>query len=97
MRAMQVTRHSPQVFDTSPGRINGFIFFENASTADHATITMVNQFAELSFAPNFFGGGTATAGDATIINNGGTTNFFDREQRRKRNDHNNSGGDAAFQ
>ena len=33
---------------------NGFIFFSGTSTADHATIT-VNQFAELSFAPDFQG------------------------------------------
>ncbi len=53
---------------------NGFIFFTGTSTAENATIT-VNQFAELSFAPGFFGGGTATAGNANITNNG-NTNFF---------------------
>ena len=53
---------------------NGFIFFTGTSSADNATIT-VNQFAELSFAPGFFGGGTATAGNANITNNG-NTNFF---------------------
>jgi len=53
---------------------NGFIFFTGTSSAENATIT-VNQFAELSFAPGFFGGGTATAGDANITNNG-NTNFF---------------------
>ena len=53
----------------------GSIFFENASSADHATITMQDGTGELSFAPGFFGGGTATAGNATIINSG-RTNFF---------------------
>ena len=53
---------------------NGFIFFTGTSSAENATIT-VNQFAELSFAPGFFGGGTATAGNANITNNG-NTNFF---------------------
>ena len=53
---------------------NGFIFFTGTSTAENATIT-VNQFAELSFAPGFFGGGTATAGNANITNNG-NTNFY---------------------
>ena len=55
--------------------IGGSIFFENASSADHATIRMLPGSAELSFSPAFFGGGTATAGNATIINNG-TTNFY---------------------
>ena len=53
---------------------NGFIFFENQSTADHATI-IVNQFGEMGFAPGFFGGGTATAGNASITNNGHTSFF----------------------
>ena len=63
----------------------GSIFFENASSADHATITMLDGTGELSFAPGFFGGGTATAGNATIINNG-RTNFFQGS----------SGGDATI-
>ena len=54
----------------------GSIFFENASSADHATITMADGTGELSFSPPFFGGGTATAGDATIMNNG-RMNFFE--------------------
>ena len=54
----------------------GSIFFENASSADHATITMLPGSSELSFSPPFFGGGTATAGDATIINSS-TINFFE--------------------
>jgi autotransporter-associated beta strand protein len=53
---------------------NGFMFFEDKSTADHATI-LVNKLGELSFAPGFFTGGTATAGFANITNNG-VTNFF---------------------
>jgi outer membrane autotransporter protein len=53
---------------------NGFIFFTGTSSAENATIT-VNEFAELSFAPGFFGGGTATAGNASITNNG-NTNFY---------------------
>lgn len=53
----------------------GSIFFENASSADHATITMVDGTGELSFSSGFFGGGTATAGNATIMNSG-RTNFF---------------------
>ena len=35
----------------------GSVFFENASSADHATITMADGTGELSFAPGFFGGG----------------------------------------
>ena len=54
----------------------GSIFFENASSADHATITMLSGSSELSFSPPFFGGGTATAGDATIINSA-TVNFYE--------------------
>jgi outer membrane autotransporter protein len=54
----------------------GSIFFENASSADHATITILDHTGELSFSPSFFGGGTATAGNATIISSG-TTNFFE--------------------
>ena len=53
----------------------GSIFFENTSSADHATITMLPGSAELSFSPGFFGGGTATAGNATITNSA-RTNFF---------------------
>jgi outer membrane autotransporter protein len=54
----------------------GSIFFENASSADHATITILDGTGELSFSPSFFGGGTATAGNATITSSG-TTNFFE--------------------
>src|SRR5260221_794712 len=53
----------------------GSIFFENTSSADHATIRMLPGSAELSFSPGFFGGGTATAGNATITNSA-RTNFF---------------------
>jgi outer membrane autotransporter protein len=53
----------------------GSVFFENGSSADHATITMQDGTGELSFSPGFFGGGTATAGNATIISSG-RTNFF---------------------
>src|SRR3984885_8844511 len=63
---------------------NGFIFFTGTSSAENATIT-VNQFAELSFAPGFFGGGTATAGNANITKNG-NTRFFGRS----------TGGNAEF-
>ena len=70
----QDTSNAGNATITAP-KNGGSIFFENASSADHATITMLDGTGELSFSPGFFGGGTATAGDATIINNG-TTNFF---------------------
>ncbi len=38
---------------------------------------MVDGTGELSFAPAFLGGGTATAGDATITSSG-RINFFDK-------------------
>jgi outer membrane autotransporter protein len=73
---------------------NGFIFFTGTSTADHATIT-VNQFAELSFAPGFFGGGTATAGNANITNNG-NTNFFQGSTAGNATINTNDGGLTRF-
>jgi autotransporter-associated beta strand protein len=73
---------------------NGFIFFSGTSTADHATIT-VNQFAELSFAPDFQGGGTATAGNANITNNG-NTNFFQGSSAENATITTNDGGLTRF-
>ena len=73
---------------------NGFIFFTGTSTADHATIT-VNQFAELSFAPGFFGGGTATAGNANITNNG-NTNFYQGSSAENATITTNDGGLTRF-
>jgi outer membrane autotransporter protein len=73
----------------------GSIFFENASSADHATITMLDGTGELSFAPGFFGGGTATAGNATIINNG-RTNFFQDSSAGNATITTNAGGVTSF-
>ena len=73
---------------------NGFIFFNGTSTADHATI-IVNEFAELSFAPGFFGGGTATAGNANITNNG-NTNFFQGSSAGNATITTNAGGVTSF-
>ena len=73
----------------------GSIFFENASSADHATITMLDGTGELSFAPGFFGGGTATAGNATIINNG-KTNFFQDSSAGNATITTNAGGITSF-
>ena len=73
---------------------NGFIFFTGTSSAENATIT-VNQFAELSFAPGFFGGGTATAGDANITNNG-NTNFFQGSSAGNATITTNDGGLTRF-
>jgi outer membrane autotransporter protein len=73
---------------------NGFIFFTGTSTAENATIT-VNQFAELSFAPGFFGGGTATAGNANITNNG-NTNFFQGSSAENATITTNDGGLTRF-
>ena len=73
---------------------NGFIFFTGTSTADHATIT-VNEFAELSFAPGFFGGGTATAGNANITNNG-NTNFYQGSSAGNATITTNDGGLTRF-
>jgi autotransporter-associated beta strand protein len=73
----------------------GSIFFENASSAGHATITMLDGTGELSFSPSFFGGGTATAGDATIINNG-TTNFFQGSSGGNATITTNDGGVTRF-
>ena len=73
----------------------GSIFFENASSADHATITMQDGTGELSFAPGFFGGGTATAGNATIINSG-RTNFFQGSTAGNATITTNAGGVTSF-
>ena len=73
---------------------NGFIFFTGTSTAENATIT-VNQFAELSFAPGFFGGGTATAGNADITNNG-NTNFYQGSSAGNSTITTNAGGVTSF-
>ena len=73
---------------------NGFIFFTGTSSAENATIT-VNQFAELSFAPGFFGGGTATAGNANITNNG-NTNFFQGSSAGNATITTNDGGLTRF-
>ena len=73
---------------------NGFIFFTGTSSAENATIT-VNQFAELSFAPGFFGGGTATAGNANITNNG-NTNFFQGSSAGNATITTNAGGVTRF-
>jgi outer membrane autotransporter protein len=73
---------------------NGFIFFTGTSSADNATIT-VNQFAELSFAPGFFGGGTATAGNASITNNG-NTNFYQGSSAGNATVTTNDGGLTRF-
>ena len=73
---------------------NGFIFFTGTSSAENATIT-VNQFAELSFAPGFFGGGTAKAGNANITNNG-NTNFFQGSSAENATITTNDGGLTRF-
>ncbi len=73
---------------------NGFIFFTGTSTAENATIT-VNQFAELSFAPGFFGGGTATAGNANITNYG-NTNFYQGSSAGNSTITTNAGGLTRF-
>jgi outer membrane autotransporter protein len=73
---------------------NGFIFFTGTSSAENATIT-VNQFAELSFAPGFFGGGTATAGNANITNNG-NTNFYQGSSAENATITTNDGGLTSF-
>ena len=73
---------------------NGFIFFENQSTADHATI-IVNQFGEMGFAPGFFGGGTATAGNANITNSGHTS-FFQGSSAGNATITTNAGGVTDF-
>ena len=62
---------------------NGFLFFNDTATAGHANIT-VNPGGDLDFSDPFFGGGTATAGNATITSlgtitgPGGTIEFHDR-------------------
>ena len=73
----------------------GSIFFQNASSADHATITMDDGTGELSFAPGFLGGGTATAGNATIINSG-RTNFFQLSTAGDATITTNAGGITSF-
>jgi hypothetical protein len=74
---------------------NGFIFFEDTSSADHAKITL-NPGTELSFSPAFFTGGTSTAGNATITNNGGTTNFFQGSSGGNATITTNAGGVTNF-
>jgi fibronectin-binding autotransporter adhesin len=74
---------------------NGFIFFEDTSSADHAKITL-NPGTELSFSPAFFTGGTSTAGNATITNNGGTTNFFQGSRGGNATITTNAGGVTNF-
>ena len=73
----------------------GSIFFENESSADNATITMLPGSSELSFAPGFFGGGTATAGNATIINSS-RTNFFQGSSAGTATITTESGGVTSF-
>ena len=73
----------------------GSVFFENGSSADHAIITMQDGTGELSFSPGFFGGGTATAGNATIISNG-RTNFFQGSTAGDATITTNAGGVTSF-
>jgi hypothetical protein len=73
---------------------NGFIFFEDKSTVDHATI-IVNEFGELSFSPDFLTGGTNTAGNANITNNG-VTNFFQGSSGGNATITTNAGGVTKF-
>ena len=56
---------------------------------------MLDGTGELSFAPGFFGGGTATAGDATITNNG-RTNFFQGSTAGNATITTNDGGVTSF-
>ena len=77
---------------------NGFIFFDDTSTADHATI-MVNPGGELDFSPIFPGcgctGGTTTAGNATITNNG-ITGFYQGSSAGNATITTNAGGVTSF-
>ena len=73
---------------------NGFIFFEDTSTADHATIT-VNPSGELDFSPAFFTGGTSTAGNATITNRG-IVSFFQGSSGGNATITTNNGGTTSF-
>ena len=75
----------------------GSIFFENASSADHATISILDRTGELSFAPAFFGGpgGRATAGFANITNDG-ITNFFQNSSAGNATITTNAGGVTRF-
>ena len=90
----QDTSKAGNAIITAP-KSGGSIFFENASSADHATITMADGTGELSFAPGFFGGGTATAGNATIINSG-RTNFFQDSTAGDATITTNAGGVTSF-
>ena len=90
----QDTSKAGNAIITAP-KSGGSIFFENASSADHATITMADGTGELSFAPGFFGGGTATAGNATIINSG-RTNFFQGSTAGDATITTNDGGLTSF-
>ena len=56
---------------------------------------MQDGTGELSFSPGFFGGGTATAGNATIINNG-RTNFFQQSTAGNATITTNAGGLTRF-
>ena len=56
---------------------------------------MQDGTGELSFAPGFFGGGTATAGNATIINSG-RTNFFQGSTAGDSTITTNAGGVTSF-
>ena len=76
------------------GDTNGFIFFNDTSSADHANIT-VNTGSELSFSPAFFGGGTTSAANATIVNSG-HTNFWQQSRGGDATIITNSGGLTRF-
>jgi autotransporter-associated beta strand protein len=77
---------------------NGFIFFNDTSTADHATI-IVNKFGELDFSPGFgptcCTGGTSTAGNANITNNG-VTGFYQGSSGGNATITTNAGGVTSF-
>ena len=92
--AFQDTSKAGNATITAPVN-GGSIFFLDASSADHATITMEDGTGELSFSPGFFGGGTATAGDATIINSG-RTNFFQASTAGNATITTNGGGLTSF-
>ena len=92
--AFQDTSKAGNATITAPVN-GGSIFFLNASSADHATILMQDGTGELSFAPGFFGGGTATAGNATIINSG-RTNFFQNSTAGNATITTNAGGITSF-
>ena len=77
---------------------NGFIFFNDTSTADHATI-IVNKGGELDFSPGFgptcCTGGTSTAGNANITNNG-VTGFYQGSSGGNATITTNAGGVTSF-